>query len=163
MTVDGNSKRRSLREYRLDLRPTIHESGPFEERGEGYTYKSHNIYRPGDIVYVRANSSRHVENTDEKFAKGELQEVLREAVVIWGRLWKPSKYVRDPASGKRILGLVKRNGYWFKHRTGLNNPELRENYWKIITSNIHSWGDVKNKLSEYGKITGDEMNNETKI
>jgi len=163
MSPDGNLKRRSLREYRLDLRPTIHESGPFEERGDGYTYKSTQIYRPGDIVYVRANSSRHVENPDEAFAKGELKEVLREAVIIWGRLWKPSKYLKDPNHGKRIQGLVKRNGYVFKYRTGLNHPEIRENYWKIVTSDVHNWGDVKRKLSVYGKITGDESKNETKI
>lgn len=163
MTVDGNKRRRSLREYRVYLRPTLDESGPFEEVGIGYTYKSPNIYRPGDIVYVKAYSSRHPENTNEKFAKGDLKEVLREAVIVYGRLWKPSRYCKDPNSGKRIQGLIKRNGYWFKQRTELNNEILRKDYWKIITSDIHDWVDIKSKLFAYSKTAGEGVNYEKKI
>lgn len=153
MTIDGNKRNRSTREYWLDYRPTANEKGDFDEVGKGFKYKSKERYNPGDIVCVRARSSRHIENDNESFANGETREVMREAVVVWGRLWRPHLFVdKSPDSGKRILHLLKKNGYQFKKRTALNNPELRKNYWKIITSETYREGDIKKKLSKYGDL-----------
>ncbi len=153
MTVDGNKSRRSLREYYIQFRPTMEEKGDFEETGDGYKYKSNQIFYPGDIVYVRANSSRNPENTNEAFAQGNTQEVLREAVIVMGRLWLPGKISnKNPESGKRILGLVKRNGYIFKNKTALNHPEVRKNYWKIVPPYVHRLENIKKRLEKYGRI-----------
>lgn len=153
MTVDGNDERRSLREYRLIFRDTLEEKGDFDERPFGYKYKSRERYVPGDIVYVKARSSRNPNNSMETFKTGQGEETLREAVVLMGRLWKPGKYSdRDPHSGRKIEGLRKSGGYFFKNRTGLNNQELRDNYWSIITSYDHLWYKIENKLMRYGKI-----------
>lgn len=127
-----------IRTYKCCPRETLEESGDFDEKanGNGYPYSTDKLLRPGDIIIVKAQSSAHPEYTSEKYTRGELPVMDREMVVLWGKQWYPTKIQEEkgqtsPSYNREVVEKIV-GSYQFKHRPGLNDPELRERYWTII-------------------------------